>query len=144
MAKTYHIPLFLIELEPDNYHLICRGKINGELVRLIIDTGASHSCFDKETIIHIQQDSELSENEGLNVGIGSSDFSSQITSLRQFKIGRFEITDYQVVLLDLTTVNQAYEKLKKPTVQGIIGSDFLRKHKAVIDYYTLTLTIHKA
>ena len=141
MRRTFHIPLSIVELEPDNYHLICRGRINGHPLRLIIDTGASHSCFDTHFITSIQQDAEMTENDGLSVSIGSDDFASHITILKQFKLGQFELTDYQVVLLDLIHVNQAYLTLKLPTIQGIIGSDFLRRYGAVIDYQTLTMTI---
>ena len=142
MRRTFHIPLSIVELEPDNYHLICRGKVNGHPLRLIIDTGASHSCFDTTFITTIQQDAEITENDGLSVSIGSDDFASHITRLKQFKLGQFELTDYQVVLLDLIHVNQAYLTLKLPTIQGIIGSDFLRRYGAVIDYSTLSMTIH--
>ena len=133
MRRTFHIPLSIVELEPDNYHLICRGRVNGHPLRLIIDTGASPSCFDTTFITTIQQDA---------VSIGSVDFASHITRLKQFKLGQFELTDYQVVLLDLIHVNQAYLTLKLPTIQGIIGSDFLRRYGAIIDYSTLTMTIH--
>ena len=142
MRRTFHIPLSIVELEPDNYHLICRGKVNGHPLRLIIDTGASHSCFDTQFITSIQQDAEMTENDGLSVSIGSDDFTSHITVLKQFKLGQFELKDYQVVLLDLIHVNQAYLTLKLPTIQGIIGSDFLHRYEAVINYQTLTLTIH--
>ena len=141
MRRTFHIPLSIVELEPDNYHLICRGRVNGQPLRLIIDTGASHSCFDTQFITSIQQDAEMTENDGLSVSIGSDDFASHITTLKQFKLGQFELNDYQVVLLDLIHVYQAFLTLQLPTIQGFIGSDFLRRYGAIIDYQTLTMTI---
>lgn len=142
MRRTFHIPLHIIELEPNNYHLVCHGKVNGHPIKLIIDTGASHSCFDTAFISSIQQDTEMTANDGLNVSIGSNDFQSHITTIRKLKLNRFEIIDYQVILLDLTHINQAYRTLKLPTIQGIIGSDFLFSHQAVISYSALTMTIH--
>lgn len=139
----YTIPFSFVELEPNNYHIICKGKVNGVPVRLVIDTGASHTCFDVNFITSIMQDCELKENDGLNAAIGGSDFKSQLAVLSQFKLSRFEKKDYQVVLIDLSNINVAYKALKRPEIQGILGSDFLREYGAIIDYSACKLTIRK-
>jgi hypothetical protein len=42
--------------------------------------------------------------------------------------------DWTVVLIDLSHVNDLYRKFTDKRVAGLIGSDFLLKHKAIIDY----------
>jgi hypothetical protein len=44
--KKYTVKLYILELEPENYHIFARGKWKGHPVNIIIDTGASHTCFD--------------------------------------------------------------------------------------------------
>lgn len=143
MQRIYTIPFSFVELEPKNYHIICRGKVNDKAVRLVIDTGASHSCFDVNFITSVIQDCELEENDGLNAAIGGSDFKSQLAVLSQFKLCRFKKENYQVVLIDLSNINEAYKSLKRPEIQGILGSDFLREYGAVIDYTSCKMILRK-
>ncbi|MEG2070285.1 MAG: retropepsin-like aspartic protease, partial [Bacteroidales bacterium] len=119
------------------------GKIDNQPVNLVVDTGASHSCFDLDFIKSLNQATTIENNEGMNVGVGSSDFESKISTVFRFKLGRFEMTEYTVVLLDLQHINAAYKTMKLPLVQGILGSDFFVKYGVVIDYQNQCLTIQK-
>jgi len=144
MKKQYIINFKLLELEPDNYHIVIRGKIEKVPVLLVIDTGASHSCFDLNFIKSLNQDADIANNDGMNVGVGSSDFESKITVIHNFKIGNLKIKDYKVVLIDLENINMAYRSIKLPEVHGIIGGDFLAKHCALINYQEKKLTLWKS
>ncbi len=143
MKKQFTIKFKLLELEPDNYHIVIKGKIENIPVHLVIDTGASHSCFDLNFIKSLNQNAHITDNDGMNVGVGSSDFESKITVIQNFKVGNLKINDYKVVLIDLENINRAYRSIKLPDVQGIIGGDFLAKHCALIDYYEKKLTLWK-
>jgi hypothetical protein len=45
--KKYEIPLLLIALEDENYHLLIDATfLNGENGKWVLDTGASKSVFD--------------------------------------------------------------------------------------------------
>ena len=143
MKKQFTIKFKLLELEPDNYHIVIKGKIEKVPVRLVIDTGASHSCFDLNFIKSLYQDVSIADNEGMNVGVGGSDFESKITIIQNFKIGSLNIKEYKVVLIDLENINMAYRSIKIPEVQGIIGGDFLTEHSAVINYREKELTLWK-
>lgn len=85
----------------------------------------------------------MEDNDGLNVGVGASDFESKLSTIHNLKLGRFLLPDYDVVLLDMSNINKAYEAMKKPLVHGIIGSDFFVRYRAVIDYDQKTLFITK-
>ena len=143
MKKQFTIKFKLLELEPDNYHIVIKGKIEKVPVHLVIDTGASHSCFDLNFIRSLNRDADISDNDGMNVGVGSSDFESKITIIQNFKIGSLHIKEYKVVLIDLENINMAYRSIKLPEVQGIIGGDFLAKYNAVINYHEKNLTLWK-
>lgn len=140
---SFKINFSIVELEPDNYHILVKAKLDGHPLNVILDTGASHTCFDTQFVSQTYPELETEENEGLNVGVGSNDFESKITDIHNFRMGRFVIKDYQVVLLDMSNINSAYQSMKKPLVHSIIGSDFFVKYNAVIDFENKVLMLKK-
>lgn len=139
--KTYTIKLHIVELEPENYHLFARGKWKGIPINIIIDTGASHTCFDVDFFKTHCEDETTHNKEGLNVGIGSSELKTQIAPMTDLKIGRFKVHDFQVVLLSLEHVNNAYKSVNIPKAHCILGSDFFVSYNAVIDYSQQKMTL---
>ena len=141
--QQYNIKFKLVTLEPDNYHIVVKAKIEGHPLNVIIDTGASHSCFDLDFVRQLSPEISMEDNDGLNVGVGTSDFESKLSTICNFRMGRFLLKQYDVVLLDMSNINQAYEMMHKPLIHGILGSDFLMKYKAVIDYGNRVLTLRR-
>jgi predicted aspartyl protease len=45
--KISNIPLELMNIEGDGYHLMIEAEVNEKTVRLLVDTGASKTVFDK-------------------------------------------------------------------------------------------------
>ena len=128
------LPIDIVTLGEDNsYHLFVSGVINGQKCDLLIDTGASHTIFDA-TLIPETTDSEWIEKEIQSAGIHAGELKSSIGRIKKFKLGDLKRVDWTVVLIDLTHVNDLYSKFISKRVAGLIGSDFLLKHKAIIDY----------
>jgi hypothetical protein len=140
---TFKIKFKLVTLEPDNYHIVAKAKIEGHSLNVIIDTGASHSCFDLDFVRQLSPEISMEDNDGLNVGVGTSDFESKLSTIQNFRMGRFLLKQYDIVLLDMSNINQAYEMMHKPLIHGILGSDFLMKYQAVIDYGGRVLTLRR-
>ena len=128
------VPINIISIEGDGFHLIAEGLINGKSARFVVDTGASRTVFDKERILGYIDNPEFNEKEGLSAGIGGTDISSFIFKLEELSFGELSIKDYQAVAMDLSNVNNSYAMLKIPPVDGVLGGDLLYKHKAVISY----------
>ena len=126
----------IISIEEDGYHIFTRAEINGQECRLLIDTGASRTVFDKDRASGFLQEEkfETLEHEKLSTGLGTSDMKSYVTTLHSFRIGELELHDYEAVLIDMTHVNGSFGKLKLPAIDGVLGGDILKKHKATIDY----------
>ena len=144
MTKHYNtVKLKLLKLEPDSYHIIIKAHIEKTLIRMIVDTGASHSCFDINFIKSLHQEAEIIDNESLNVSISSDNFESKISVVRQLRIGKTYFREYQAVLVDLQYINDAYKTLGLPKIEGILGSDFFTRFSVVIDYEKLELRIGK-
>ena len=91
-------------------------------------------------MIFSQHDSDASivENEADNISI-TSPLLKPISNVTDLKIGKALIPEMQLVLLDMSHVNQAYKSLKLPSMQGILGSDFFVQHQATINFKTLKL-----
>lgn len=127
------IPIRLIKLD-DGYHIFISAKINGKKALLIVDTGASRSAFDKERIKNFVDKSKFEKHEKLASGIGTNSMKSQLTVLDTFSIGKIEEKNYVAVLLDFSHIVAAYKQMGVKPIDGVLGSDILKKYKAVIDY----------
>lgn len=129
----FKIPLQIIDLGEDNYHLVVTSVLtNGETGFWVVDTGASKTVFDKS----LAQKFGLTEIGGNFQTAGIIEFPMQVntaflpyTSFRNFKVDRLE-----VALIDLSGINALYQKSSKIEVCGLLGSDFLLKYNALIDY----------
>lgn len=126
------IPIDIVTLGEDNsYHLFVSGSINDEEYDLLIDTGASHTIFDTSLIP--PADGKI-EKEIQSAGIQAGELKSSIGYIRKFRIGQLKRKNWTVVLIDLSHVNDLYKKFSSKHVAGLIGSDFLLKYNAIIDY----------
>ena len=110
------------------------GSIHGKEAHFLIDTGASRSVFDPKTISTFIDDLTFEKKEGLTAGVGSSDLESATFQIDVFSLGALEIPNYEAVALDLENIHEMYAKLGLPQIDGIIGGDLLKRHKAVINY----------
>ena len=77
---------------------------------------------------------EFEKKEGMTAGVGSSDLESATFRIDVFSLGGMEIFDYEAVALDLENIHEMYGKLGLPHIDGILGGDLLKRHKAVINY----------
>ena len=128
------LPINIISIEGDGFHLIAEGRINGKTARFVVDTGASRTVFDKDKILNYINNPEFSEKEGMSAGIGGTDISSFIFDIEELSFGELKITDYQAVAMDLSNINNSYAMINLPPIDGVLGGDLLVKYKAVISY----------
>lgn len=132
--KQTSIPIILLSIEDDGFHLLIEVKINDKKANMLIDTGASRTVFDKNRIHHFIKHKQFEKNEKLSTGLGTNSMVSQNTMIEKMQLGKLVIADYKAVLLDLSHVNTAYKQLKFKQVDGVIGGDILVSYKANIDY----------
>lgn len=134
MRRYIEIPIEIINIEDDGYHIITYGAINGRRARFVVDTGASRTVFDKEKIMEYIEKPEFSEKEGISAGIGGTDISSFLFSLESISFGELYISDYQAIAMDLSNINDSYAMIGLPAVEGVLGGDLMKKYQAVINY----------
>ncbi len=134
MQRYIEIPINIISIEGDGFHLIAEGRINDKVAHFVVDTGASRTVFDKDRILNYINNPEFAEKEGISAGIGGTDISSFIFNIEELCFGDLKINDYQAVAMDLSNVNNSYAMIGIPPIDGVLGGDLLRKHNAVISY----------
>jgi predicted aspartyl protease len=139
--RTIPVPLTLINLQDDGFHLLVEIVVFGQKLLAVVDTGASRSVFDKGFIkTHIQDLDHTEETHATTLFTTSSTLQATIPKI---KIGRLILKEYETVALDLGAVNQAYEGLGHPPIMAIIGGDLLLKYNAIINYKKLKLFLYK-
>ncbi|MNL18728.1 hypothetical protein D3C87_1398860 [compost metagenome] len=139
--RTISVPLTLINLQDDGFHLLVEIVVFGQKLLAVVDTGASRSVFDKSFIKkHIKNLEHTEETHATTLFTTSSTLQATIPKV---KIGGLILKDYETVALDLEAVNQAYEGLGHPAIMAIIGGDLLLKYHAVIDYRKMKLFLKK-
>ncbi len=128
------IPLKLLTIEGYGTHLLIAVKINGKKAKLLVDTGASRTVFDINRISKLTGKKKFNKNQQLSTGLGTNSMQSHNTLLKKFELGKLKIENFEAILLDLTHVNESYEKIGLGTIDGVLGGEILVNFKAVIDY----------
>jgi hypothetical protein len=127
--KEFHrIPLK--KLNTGHYKL--RVKINNHYGYFILDTGASTSCIGFNNIDYFHLLSEESEIKA--AGAGATDMTTKISKKNSFTIGSWHLKEIDFILFDLSHVNEALQQADELPVHGILGADFLKRTRSVIDY----------
>ena len=134
MRRYIEVPLQLLDIEGEGFHVMVKGMIHGKEANFLIDTGASRSVFDPKTIATFINNVTFEKKEGMTAGVGSSDLESATFNIDVFSIGEMEIHDYEAVALDLENIHEMYDKLGLPHIDGILGGDLLKRYKAVVNY----------
>ena len=113
-------------------HIICRARINGVSAQLLIDTGASNSCIN----VQLQEHFKL-RVKGYSfdaAGAGRDKMEAIASRKAKLQLGRHAVGKMGFILIDLTHINKILESQGVVSIEGILGADFLKKHKASIDY----------
>jgi len=128
------VPLEIIDLNEDGFHPLIDITIFNKSFKAVLDTGASKTAFDKTLLIEANENALINNTDRLSTGLGTNTMESFTAIIHDLYIGKFQIAEFEVAVLDLSTINIAYAQLGHPQVLGVIGGDILMKYKAVINY----------
>lgn len=128
------VPLEIIDLNEDGFHPLLDITIFNKPFKAVLDTGASKTAFDKNLLIEANENAAINISDRLSTGLGTNTMESFTAIIHDLYIGKFKIAEFEVAVLDLSTINIAYSQMGHPQVLGVIGGDILMKYKAVIDY----------
>ncbi|MFA6247407.1 MAG: aspartyl protease family protein [Mucilaginibacter sp.] len=139
--KTISIPLNIIDLHGDGFHPVLDIVIFNKPFKVVLDTGASRTAFDRNLLIQANEMADIVASERLSTGLGTNTMESATAVIENIWIGDMMIPELEVAVLDLSTINVAYRELGYPEVLGVLGSDILMKYHAVIDFGKKTLKL---
>lgn len=122
-------------------HLLIKAKINGVKGNFILDTGASNSCIGFESVELFLLEAKKSKTKAS--GAGGTGMITQISVDNKLQLGNWKHTGFDLVIFDLSHVNEALVAYKAKPVHGIIGADILMKGQGIIDYYNHCLYLKK-
>ena len=122
-------------------HLLIKAKVNGVVGNFILDTGASNSCVGFESVDLFLLEAKKSKTQAS--GAGANGMFTQIAFKNQLQLGNWKDLEFDLVIFDLSHVNEALRQHKAKPVHGIIGADVLMKGKAIVDYYNHYLYLLK-
>lgn len=135
--STIAVPLILINLNGDGFHLLVELRAFGQKQFAVIDTGASTSVFDRNFIQeYVPKTEELDAVQTVTLFTTSASIHGIVPKL---KIGKLAIKNYPVVALDLDSVNAAYESHGHPRIVAILGGDIFYNYQAKINYKKLKI-----
>ena len=136
------IPLELVELEEENYHLTVNSRFADGSERLwVIDTGASKTVFSLALSGHYKPLPVNEDKVVKSAGIGSDHLETSPGIVHPFYLGNCRIPALKAALIDLSHINSLYYHATEKEICGLIGSDFLVLYKAIIDYRKLQMVL---
>jgi predicted aspartyl protease len=136
------LPIQMLIIEDDGVHLLVEAKAGRKKIRLIVDTGASKTVFDKSRIEQLFPNQKIKPIASLTTGLGTNSFPGATTILSSLSLGALKISKPQFLVLDLSHVNASYQSLGFQHIDGVLGSDLLLKYNAVLDFQTSSLHLN--
>ena len=101
---------------------------------MLIDTGCSNTVFDSSAEIFSGIRLHDIKDSGKNFSLNASIDDVKVGRIKDFAIGRFKVDINSGVFISLDQINTLYESMLGQRIIGILGSDFLKKYRAVIDF----------
>lgn len=113
-------------------HITLISKINKVKGVFILDTGASSSFVDLKLKDKYNLKLETSKME--TNGAGPEKLITLVSKNNSIKVGEWACKQFQIALIDLSNINDVFKSIETSPVDGIIGTDILKKGNAIIDY----------
>ena len=111
-------------------HITTTILVNGKPCVFLIDTGGGATLIDKTKKNHFG----LMTNKTSNYAAGIGSVSSLVSTKATLQVNDKTIKFDDLFLMDISYINAEFKKNRAKQVDGVIGTDFLDTHKAIIDY----------
>ena len=113
-------------------HIQIECEVNYVSGIFLVDTGASNSCINylsaSKFNIEFKKSNEIASSATNKIS------ETYISNNNILKIGDCEITNFDIVLFDMTFINNSFKEKEINELEGIIGSDILNQLNACINY----------
>ena len=111
-------------------HITVTLQVNGKPCVFLVDTGGGATLIDidkkdKYKLVPLSV-------KDYAAGIGSA--TPLVRTMGTFGVNGAEVRNDSLFLMDISYINAEFKKYRSQQVDGVLGTDFLEKHKAIIDY----------
>jgi len=111
-------------------HITTTMLVNGLPCVFLIDTGGGATLIDKSKKQHFQ----LKASGSRSYAAGISAATSLVPTTATLQINGRDIRTKDLFLMDISYINRGFRRNHGRQVDGVLGTDFLDQHQAVIDY----------
>ena len=113
-------------------HIQIEGEVNNISGRFLVDTGASNSCINYFSASKFNVEFKKSNETAASA---TNEINETYYSKNNIlKIGDFQKNDFDLVLFDMTFINNSLKEKGNSDVDGIIGGDILNELNVCINY----------
>ncbi len=135
--------LIIKNLDGGGKHIFVKCKFSDQQHIMLLDTGCSNTVFDSSSEVFATTKTHDLKGSTKNCSLNAPIDNIKVGKIKEFGIGKFTTDINRGLFIDLSQINTLYESTIGQRIIGIIGSDFLMKHKATIDFGNKKLTIGK-
>lgn len=109
------------------------GDIEGTTVRLLVDTGASLTFLDEAAAgrLGVVRGNERRAG-GCGAGAGGA-VSVRFTEVASLGVGALQVGPTEMGIMDLGAVMEKLDAIGDGAADGVLGADFLIRHRAIVD-----------
>lgn len=134
------VPFRVVELEPDSYHIVIDGKIEGVESIFIVDTGASRTIIDKCYAGNLEK-LKIGADNPMATGISSEQIPVELYNVSKLILSDVLFENIHALAADLSAVNEIYMNITGKRIGGLIGCDFLLDKVKSIDLKKRHITV---
>ena len=111
-------------------HITAVINVNGKPCVFLVDTGGGGTLID----ISKKEKYGLKPSGKGDYAAGIGSVSSLVKTSASLQVNGKECKSDDLYLMDISYLNAEFKKTKGRQVDGVLGTDFLEKHQAVVDY----------
>ena len=119
------------------WNLYVDSKLNGKPAQLMIDTGAFTTLIHQPFVREMRLPTR--DTPYTSGAVNLDERGLQLAVIRRFAVGPFLVRGKEVGVMNLDGLIHGDLLKGQPPVAGLLGSEFLRRNNAIIDFGTRTL-----
>lgn len=124
-----------------SYNLFVDGALNGKPAKLMVDTGAYGTLLNQR-FVHSMKLPLRNTPFGFS-GVNLKQRGVQLATISKFAVGAVDMRSKEVGVIDLAGLVHGGMLDGSPPVAGLLGSEILQRHSAIIDFRTRTLYLKR-
>ncbi|MEO8043632.1 MAG: aspartyl protease family protein [Spartobacteria bacterium] len=119
------------------WNLYVDSKLNGKPAQLMIDTGAFTTLIHRPFVREMRL--KTRDTPYTSGAVNLEERGLQLAVIRRFAVGPYLVKGKEVGVMNLDGLIHGDLLKGKPPVAGLLGSEFLRRNNAIIDFGNRTL-----